>query len=226
MTWSQELKHNVTDIARLQKQLGLSDSETKQLQELCTHFPMSVTRYYLKLIDWSDPCDPIRRMCIPTFFETDQSGAFDTSGEASNTVCEGVQHKYRESTLILTTNRCAMYCRHCFRKRLVGSSDEEIASSFHKVIDYIHDHKEISNVILSGGDALMLPTEMLSRYLSAFAEMEHLDSRGSPHENYRRYRASGCAAILWQKKTDLCGHTVQSPQRADGGIGGRIENTA
>lgn len=175
MTWSQELKHNVTDIARLQKQLGLSDSETKQLQELCTHFPMSVTRYYLKLIDWSDPCDPIRRMCIPTFFETDQSGAFDTSGEASNTVCEGVQHKYRESTLILTTNRCAMYCRHCFRKRLVGSSDEEIASSFHKVIDYIHDHKEISNVILSGGDALMLPTEMLSRYLSAFAEMEHLD---------------------------------------------------
>lgn len=90
MTWSQELKHNVTDIARLQKQLGLSDSETKQLQELCTHFPMSVTRYYLKLIDWSDPCDPIRRMCIPTFFETDQSGAFDTSGEASNTVCEGV----------------------------------------------------------------------------------------------------------------------------------------
>ena len=68
-----------------------------------------------------------------------------------------------------------MYCRHCLRKRLVGSSDEEIASSFHKVIDYIHDHKEISNVILSGGDALMLPTEMLSRYLSAFAEMEHLD---------------------------------------------------
>ena len=74
MTWSQELKHNVTDIARLQKQLGLSDSETKQLQELCTHFPMSVTRYYLKLIDWSDPCDPIRRMCIPTFFETIKAG--------------------------------------------------------------------------------------------------------------------------------------------------------
>ena len=175
MTWSQELKHNVTDIARLQKQLGLSDSETKQLQELCTHFPMSVTRYYLKLIDWNDPADPIRRMCIPTFFETDQSGAFDTSGEASNTVCAGVQHKYRESALILTTNRCAMYCRHCFRKRLVGSSDEEIASSFHKVIDYIHDHKEISNVILSGGDALMLPTKTIIRYLTAFTGMEHLD---------------------------------------------------
>lgn len=175
MPWSRELKHNITNIARLQKQLGLSASEAKQLQKLCTHFPMSVTRYYLNLIDWNDPADPIRRMCIPTFFETDQSGAFDTSGEASNTVCEGVQHKYRESALVLTTNRCAMYCRHCFRKRLVGSSDEEIARSFFKVMDYIHNHKEISNVILSGGDALMLPTKTLARYLFALAEMEHLD---------------------------------------------------
>lgn len=175
MPWSQELKHNITDIARLQAQLGLSEAETTQLQELCEHFPMSVTRYYLNLIDWSDPADPIRKMCIPSYFETDRSGAFDTSGEASNTVCEGVQHKYRESALILTTNRCAMYCRHCFRKRLVGSSDEEIARSFFKVIDYVHEHEELSNVILSGGDALMLPTKTLIRYLVAFSEMEHLD---------------------------------------------------
>ena len=175
MPWSQELKHNISDIAQLQARLGLNDSETVRLQELCTQFPMSVTRYYLNLIDWSDPSDPIRKMCIPAFFEADQGGAFDTSGEASNTVCEGVQHKYRESALILTTNRCAMYCRHCFRKRLVGSSDEEIARSFSKVTDYVHAHKEISNVILSGGDALMLPTKMLVRYLLAFAEMEHLD---------------------------------------------------
>lgn len=173
--WSQELKYNVTDITELREQLGLDASETARLQELCARFPMSVTRYYLKLIDWNDPSDPIRRMCIPTFFETDQSGAFDTSGEASNTVCEGVQHKYRESALVLTTNRCAMYCRHCFRKRLVGSSDEEIARSFFRVADYVRAHKELSNVILSGGDALMLPTKTLTRYLSAFVEMEHLD---------------------------------------------------
>ena len=159
MPWNSELKHNITDVVQLQAQLGLNASETEQLQELCEHFPMSITRHYLQQIDWSDPSDPIRKMCVPTFFEMDRSGTFDTSGEASNTVCEGVQHKYRESALILTTNRCAMYCRHCFRKRLVGSSDEEIARSFFKVMDYVHDHKEISNVILSGGDALMLPTK-------------------------------------------------------------------
>ena len=175
MPWSRELKQNITDIAQLQTQLGLSASETAELQALCAHFPMSVPRYYLQLIDWSDPLDPIRRMCIPTIFETDQSGAFDTSGEASNTVYEGVQHKYRESALILSTSRCAMYCRHCFRKRLVGMSEEEIAHHFFKVISYIQEHPEISNVILSGGDALMLPTKTLTRYLIAFAGMEHLD---------------------------------------------------
>ena len=137
MLWYEEMKNNVTDIGALAPQLGMDEKETKRMQALCEAFPMSVPRYYLSLIDWDDPNDPIRKMCIPTFFETDMSGAFDTSGEASNTVCEGVQHKYRESALILTTNRCAMYCRHCFRKRLVGLSDEEIASHFDEVISYI-----------------------------------------------------------------------------------------
>lgn len=175
MPWSRELKHNITDISQLQARLELNAEAVAQLQELCMHFPMSVPHYYLNLIHWDDPADPIRKMCIPTFFETDQSGTFDTSGEASNTVREGVQHKYRETALILTTNRCAMYCRHCFRKRLVGMSDEEITHHFFNVVSYIHEHKEISNVILSGGDALMLPTKTIIRYLTAFTGMEHLD---------------------------------------------------
>ncbi len=175
MLWYEEMKNNVTDIGALAPQLGMDEKETKRMQALCEAFPMSVPRYYLSLIDWDDPNDPIRKMCIPTFFETDMSGAFDTSGEASNTVCEGVQHKYRESALILTTNRCAMYCRHCFRKRLVGLSDEEIASHFDEVISYIRAHDEITNAILSGGDALMLPTKTVEQYLDALSGIEHLD---------------------------------------------------
>lgn len=175
MTWTQELRQSVTDISQLQRKLGLSAAELAQLQKLCAQFPMSVPQYYLDLINWNDPSDPIRKMCIPTFFEADSSGTFDTSGEVDNTVCVGVQHKYRESALILTTNRCAMYCRHCFRKRQVGLSDEEIAHHFFDVVSYIYEHKEVSNVILDGGDALMLPTKTLIRYLTAFTEMGHLD---------------------------------------------------
>ena len=175
MLWYEELKNNVTDIGVLAPKLGLDEKETERMRTLCKAFPMSVPQYYLSLINWDDPKDPIRKMCIPTFFETDLSGAFDTSGEASNTVCEGVQHKYRETALILTTNRCAMYCRHCFRKRLVGLSDEEIASHFDAVIEYIRTHEEITNAILSGGDALMLPTKMVERYLDALSAIDHLD---------------------------------------------------
>ena len=84
MLWNEEMKNNVTDIGALAPQLGLGEKETERMRALCEAFPMSVTRYYLSLIDWDDPDDPIRKMCIPSFLETDMSGAFDTSGEASN----------------------------------------------------------------------------------------------------------------------------------------------
>lgn len=158
MTWSKDLIENITDIGELEAKLRFDRRLTQQMRELCEKFPMSVTRYYLSLIDWSDTDDPIRRMSIPTFLETDMSGEFDTSDEESNTVCQGVQHKYTESALILTTNRCFMYCRHCFRKRLVGRSDEEIAGNLESVVNYIREHTELTNVILSGGDAFTLPT--------------------------------------------------------------------
>lgn len=175
MFWNEELKNNMTDVQEFRDRLGLDDEKMKRMKALCKAFPMSIPRYYLSLIDWDDPEDPIRRMCIPALLETDMSGAFDTSGEAGNTVCAGVQHKYRESALILTTNRCAMYCRHCFRKRLVGLSDDEIARHFDEVAGYVREHKEITNVILSGGDTLMLPTRTVVHYLETFSRIAHLD---------------------------------------------------
>ena len=175
MTWSKDLIENITDIGELEAKLRFDRRLTQQMRELCEKFPMSVTRYYLSLIDWSDTDDPIRRMSIPTFLETDMSGEFDTSDEESNTVCQGVQHKYTESALILTTNRCFMYCRHCFRKRLVGRSDEEIAGNLESVVNYIREHTELTNVILSGGDAFTLPTCIIKHYLDALSRMKHLD---------------------------------------------------
>ena len=114
-------------------------------------------------------------MCIPSVRETDLSGSFDTSGEASNTVVVGMQHKYHATALILSTNRCAMYCRHCFRKRLVGLSDAEIASHLDEMIAYIKEHKEISNVLISGGDAFLNDNEVIEEYLSRLCEIDHLD---------------------------------------------------
>lgn len=102
-------------------------------------------------------------------------GSFDTSGEADNTVVEGMQHKYKQSAMILSTNRCAMYCRHCFRKRLVGLSDKEIAKYFDKIMEYIEGHTEISNVLISGGDAFLNSNEVIEKYLERLCRMEHID---------------------------------------------------
>lgn len=173
MSWKNEKFY--TTASEIKDYLNLSDEEEKQMEVILERFPMSVPEYYLSLIDKNDPADPIRRMCIPSLTETDLSGDFDTSGEADNTVQAGLQHKYTQTALVLSTNCCAMYCRHCFRKRLVGVDDTETAKQFDSMMQYIAEHKELNNVLVSGGDSLMMPNHMIRKYLEALTAMDHLD---------------------------------------------------
>lgn len=171
----EELKGNVTRADELTPLLRLTEDEERQMADILEQYPMSITPYYLSLIDFSDPDDPIRRMCIPSIRETDLGGAFDTSGEKDNTVMAGMQHKYSQTAMILSTNRCAMYCRHCFRKRLVGLSDEEIARHHAEMFRYIREHDAVTNVLVSGGDAFLNNNRVIEKYLAALTEIEHLD---------------------------------------------------
>ena len=175
MNWKDELKENMTTAGELKDFLNLTDEETVQMDKILEQFPMTVTRYYLSLINRDDPKDPIRRMCIPTISENDLSGTFDTSGEESNTIMPGLQHKYAQTAMILSTNRCAMYCRHCFRKRLVGVPNDEILENFDEMADYIEKHSEITNVLISGGDAFLINNSAIRRYLETFSAIDHLD---------------------------------------------------
>ncbi|MDD3340457.1 MAG: KamA family radical SAM protein [Lachnospiraceae bacterium] len=173
--WTELLQKNITSIADLSDKLKLSPLSLEELEQVTRRFPMSITPYYLSLIDWEDEQDPIRNMCIPSLQEQNMTGAFDTSGEATNTKLTGIQHKYRQTALILSTSQCAMYCRHCFRKRVVGISDEEINANFDQVADYVRSHKEISNVLISGGDSFLMTDEWIEQYLATYSAMEHLD---------------------------------------------------
>ena len=137
---------------------------------------MQVTSYYLSLIDWSNTDDPIRKMASPSLDELNLEGSYDTSGEVENTKLQGLQHKYSETALILATNRCATYCRHCFRKRLVGRRESsEIISDFKDAVQYVKHHNEINNVLISGGDPLVLPNEIIEAFLSALSDVPHLE---------------------------------------------------
>ena len=117
----------------------------------------------------------IIKICIPGLQELSETGHEDTSGESSNTVARGMQHKYRQTALILTTNQCSMYCRFCFRKRMVGSTQDEIASHIPDMVHYVREHPEINNVLLSGGDALININRHIEEYLQAFSEIPALD---------------------------------------------------
>ena len=147
----------------------------KQLQHIVEIHPMRIPRYYLSLIDWDDPQDPLRRMAVPDVDELDLSGSYDTSGEADNTKMPGLQHKYPQTALILTTNRCSMYCRHCFRKRLVGLPTNEVMRRFGEAARYIEEHPEITNVLLSGGDPLVLKTSLIEAFLARLSKIPSLE---------------------------------------------------
>ncbi len=175
MSWQDELKRSICTVADLEGYIPMGAARSKQLRHIIELHPMRITQYYASLIDWSNPDDPLMRMAVPSAEELDLSGSYDTSGESLSTKMPGLQHKYAQTALILTTNRCALYCRHCFRKRLVGLPTEEILQRFSDAARYIERHREIDNVLLSGGDPLILPTRLIGRFLERLSQIYHLN---------------------------------------------------
>ena len=173
--WKERLEKCYRSVSELKDRFSFSDEEVSRLMEIEEKYPVCIPEYYLDLIDVDDRRDPIRKMCIPDAMEFSSGGEKDTSGEADNTVVQGMQHKYSQTALILSINQCAMYCRHCFRKRLVGLSSEEIASHLPEMRDYVSSHTEINNVLISGGDAFLNSNEVIERYLKTFMPIENIE---------------------------------------------------
>jgi len=174
--WLEEIREDsICTVEQLKDYIALSKKEGEQLKRVIQIHPMRVTPYYLSLIDWDNPHDPIRKMVIPSVHELNLQGSYDTSGEAENTKLRGLQHKYRETALVLATNRCATYCRYCFRKRLVGLPNTEVVEHFNEAANYIRQHQEINNVLISGGDPLVLPTQVIEHFLTTLSDIPHLD---------------------------------------------------
>jgi lysine 2,3-aminomutase len=166
---------SISTLEQLKSCLNLSSTEEEQLERVVQAHPMRISPHYLSLIDWNDPRDPIRKMAVPSCDELNLEGYYDTSGEAENAKMPGLQHKYSETALILATNRCATYCRHCFRKRLVGLPTEETLKRFEDAAGYIEKHTEINNVLVSGGDPLVLSNEVIKRFLEVLTNINHLN---------------------------------------------------
>lgn len=144
------------------------------LAERLNRFAFRATDYYTGLIDWDDPADPIRKLIIPSNDELADFGSLDASNEASNTVVAGLQHKYADTALLLVTDQCAGFCRYCFRKRLFSDTSRETLRDWRPALAYIREHQEITDVLLTGGDPLTLPTERLEELIDALLQIAHV----------------------------------------------------
>ena len=161
-------------IKKLEDIPQLTEAERTALQPVADAYAFRVSDYYLKLIDWSDPNDPIRQLVIPRPDELNDWGALDASNEAANTVMRGVQHKYPDTALLLCNEVCGAYCRYCFRKRLFMNDNDEASKDLSEGIEYIRTHPEITNVLLTGGDPLLLSTRRLTEVIAALREIDHV----------------------------------------------------
>jgi len=187
--------HYLTSVSQIK---GLSPDERKEIAATEEWFSFRATDYYLNLIDWSDPFDPIRRIIVPDIAELEEDGDLDPSSEASYTMAPGLQHKYARTGLLLVSDRCAGLCRYCFRKRLFVDNADEVVPDVSLGIEYIRNHPEITNVLLTGGDPLMLPTGKLRRIIEEIRTIDHVKiiRIGSKMPAYYPMRISEDQALL------------------------------
>jgi KamA family protein len=152
----------------------LPEHERKELARVTKEFVFRANDYYLGLIDWSDPHDPIRCLIIPHVNELRDFGQLDASNEDVNYVAPGCQHKYPHTALLICTEVCGGYCRFCFRKRLFMDENQEATVDVAPGIEYIRRHPRINNVLLTGGDPLFMSTRRIEDILRQLREIDHV----------------------------------------------------
>ncbi|HWI63234.1 MAG TPA: KamA family radical SAM protein [Symbiobacteriaceae bacterium] len=186
-----------TDIRQIDQ---LSEAERLELLPVTGEYVFRISDYYLKLIDWDDPADPLRRIVIPTVAELKEYGRLDPSDEAINYVAKGCQHKYQSTALLLVSDVCGAYCRFCFRKRLFRDDvpDDHTSLEVSEGLAYIAAHPEINNVLLTGGDPLILSAGRLDRILTALRAIPHVKiiRLGSKMVAFDPERIAGDTALL------------------------------
>lgn len=161
-------------IMKLDKITEIPERERELLKPITEKFAFRVNDYYLSLIDWNDPDDPIRRLVIPNEGELMEYGKWDASDEEANYVVPGCQHKYRTTALLIVSEVCGAYCRYCFRKRLFRNDVKEAVSNVEPGLAYIEEHPEINNVLLTGGDSLILGTPKLRTIFERLRSIDHV----------------------------------------------------
>ncbi|MEX1382347.1 lysine 2,3-aminomutase [Lutibacter sp.] len=176
--WKWQLRNAIRDIPTLEKVVKLTDLKKENLSKTLAKFKMAITPYYAALMDKKDKNCPVRMLAIPALNElfVDPSDLDDPLHEDVDSPVPGLTHRYPDRALLLVTHECSMYCRHCTRRRIVGDVDENMAKGhLEKAFEYIRNTPEIRDVIISGGDPLILSDQKIDYILSELRKIDHIE---------------------------------------------------
>jgi len=176
--WKWQIENRIDTVDQLRQIINITDEEEENISKVLEKFRMGITPYYAAHMDKEDPRDPIRMQAVPTFVETHVSSAdmLDPLHEDTDSPAPGLTHRYPDRVLFLITDQCSMYCRHCTRRRFAGQCDDEVGmENIDKCIEYIRNTPVVRDVLLSGGDCLLVSDEKLEYIIKKLREIPHVE---------------------------------------------------
>ncbi len=167
-------KTKVKYFNKLEQIPELNSNERQTLDKVVDTFVFRTNDYYQSLINWDDPNDPIKALIVPDAKELNDEGKLDASNEHAYTVAPGLEYKYDSTVIMLVNETCGAYCRFCFRKRLFMDDNDEVTKDISEAVEYIKTHPEINNVLLTGGDPMIMSTSKLEPIVRQIREIDHV----------------------------------------------------
>ena len=176
--WKWQVRNRIETSEELKKYISLTPEETEGVDKCLKTLRMAITPYYLTLIDPDNANDPVRKQAIPTAAELYKSPADleDPLHEDGDAPVPGLTHRYPDRVLLLVTDQCSMYCRHCTRRRFAGQKDEAMPGNhIDKAIEYIRNTPQVRDIVVSGGDPLLLSDDKLESIIKRLREIPHVE---------------------------------------------------
>ena len=171
-----QLKNRISDVDEISKYVNLTDEEYENIKRVSEEHRFAITPYYFSLIDFNNPNCPIKLQSIPDIRELDEDGHLDPMNEEQSNPSGKITRRYPNKLIINVTNACPMYCRHCQRRRLFGNFDKNSSKEdLDESIEFIENHPTIREVLVTGGDALLLSNDRLEYIFSRLSKINHVD---------------------------------------------------
>ena len=176
--WHWQVANRLSTVEQIKQVVNLTPQEEEDIAKVMDGFRVGITPYYASLMDPDDPSCPVRMQAVPTLAETHRGEAdmLDPLHEDEDSPAPGLTHRYPDRVLFLITDQCSMYCRHCTRRRLAGETDgARSREDIDACIDYIRRTPVVRDVLLSGGDALCVETDVLEYIISELRKIDHVE---------------------------------------------------